>query len=55
MTTNKKERERLKEAMMKCLTITPRRQQEIAEMVKGRLDAEGRKPEQSNGKKRGKK
>jgi hypothetical protein len=54
MTTNKKERERLKEAMMKCLTITPRRQQEIAEMVKGRLDAEGRKPE-GNGKKRGKK
>ncbi len=46
MTTHKKERERLREAMMKCLTITPKRQQEIAEMVKSRLGTDERKPEE---------
>jgi len=46
MATNKKERERLKEAMMKCLTITPKRQQEITEMIKSRLGTDERKPEE---------
>ena len=55
MTTNKKDRERLKEAMVKCLAVSPKRQQEIAEMVSSRLGAEDRKPEQSSGKRRGKK
>ncbi len=55
MTTNKKERERLREAMSKSLAASPKRQQEIAEMMKGRLGTEEREPEQSNGKKRGKK
>jgi len=50
MTTNKKERERLKEAMSKSLAASPKRQAEIAEMMKGRLGAGDRKPEQ-NGKK----
>ena len=55
MTTNKKERERLKEAMSKSLAAKPSRQAEIAEMLKSRLGVEDRKPEQSNGKKKGKK
>jgi len=55
VTTNKKERERLKEAMSKSLAAKPSRQQEIAEMLKSRLGVEDRKPEQSNGKKKGKK
>ncbi len=55
MTTNKKERERLKEAMMKCLAAKPSRQEEIAEMIKSRLGTEERKPEQPSGKKKGKK
>ena len=50
MATNKKERERLKEAMSKSLAAKPSRQREIAEMMKGRLGAGDRKPEQ-NGKK----
>ena len=50
MTTNKKERERVREAMSKSLVASPKRQQEIAEMVKSRLGAGDRKPEQ-NGKK----
>ena len=54
MTSSKKERERLREAMMKCLTITPKRQAEIAAMARSQLGTEDRKPEQ-NGKKRGKK
>ncbi len=55
MATSKKERERLKEAMMKCLAVSPKRQEEIVEMMKRRLGAEDRKPGQPNGKKRGKK
>jgi hypothetical protein len=55
MATNQKERERLKEAMSKSLAASPKRQQEIAEMLKSRLGVEDRKPEQSNGKKKGKK
>ncbi len=55
METSKKERERLKEAMSKSLTASPKRQQEIAEMLKSRLSAEEHKPKQSNGKKRGEK
>ncbi len=55
MAASKKERERLKEAMSKSLAASPKRQAEIAEMLKRRLSAEERKPEQSNGKKRGKK
>ncbi len=55
MTTNKKERERLKEAMSKSLAAKPSRQAEIAEMLKSRLGADERKPEQSTGKKEGKK
>jgi hypothetical protein len=55
MTTHKKERERLREAMSKSLAASPKRQQEIAEMVKNRLGTEDQKPAQSNGKKRGKK
>jgi hypothetical protein len=48
MTNSKKERERerLKEAMSKSLAASPKRQQEIAEMVKSRLGAEDRKPEE---------
>ena len=53
MTAHKKERERVREAMSKSLTASPKRQQEIAEMMKGRLGAEDRKPEQSNAKKKG--
>ena len=45
MATNKKERERRKEAMMKCLAASPKRQAEIAEMFKSRLSTEERKPE----------
>jgi hypothetical protein len=55
MTAHKKERERVREAMSKSLAASPKRQQEIAEMLKNRLGVEDRKPEQSNGKKRGKK
>ncbi len=57
MTTSKKERERkrLKEAMSKSLAAKPSRQREIAEMLKSRFGVEDRKPEQSNGKKEGKK
>ncbi len=55
MTAHKKERERVREAMSKSLAAKPSRQREIAEMLKSRLGAEERKPEQSNGKKRGKK
>ncbi len=50
MTSHKKERERVREAMSKSLTAKPSRQREIAEMMKGRLGAGDRKPEQ-NGKK----
>ncbi len=55
MSTNKKERERVREAMSKSLAANPSRRAEIAEMMKGRLGAEERKPAQSNGKTRGKK
>jgi hypothetical protein len=55
MTTHKKERERVREAMGKSLADSPKRQAEIAEMLKSRLGVEDRKPEQSNGKKKGKK
>ena len=55
MTTNQKERERVREAMSKSLAAKPSRQREIAEMLKSRLGAGDRKPEQSNGKKKGKK
>ncbi len=41
--------------MSKSLAPSPQRQQEIAEMVKSRLGTEERKPEQSKGKKKGKK
>ncbi len=51
MTSHKKERERVREAMSKSLAASPKRQAEIAEMVKDRLSIEERKPEQSNGKK----
>jgi hypothetical protein len=54
MTTHKKERERLREAMSKSLIAKPSRQQEIAEMLKSRLGAGDRKPEE-NGKKKEKK
>ncbi len=53
MAASKKERERLKEAMRKSLTASPKHQRELAEFLEGRLGAEERKPEQSNGKKRG--
>ncbi len=46
MATNKKERERVREAMSKSLTASPKRQEEIAEMLKGRFGAEERKPEE---------
>jgi len=46
MATNKKERERLREAMSKSLAVSPKRQQEIAEMLKSRLGTEERKPEE---------
>jgi hypothetical protein len=39
--------------MSKSLAASPKRQQEIAEIVKSRLGAEERKPEQSNAKKKG--
>ncbi len=55
MTTHKKERERVREAMSKSLADSPKRQAEIAEMLKSRLGVEDRKPEQANGKKKGKK
>ncbi len=55
MTASKKERERLKEAMSKSLTASPKHQREFAEFLESRLGAEERKPEQSNGKKRGNK
>ena len=55
MTTNKKERERVREAMSKSLAAKPSRQEEIAEMIKSRLSAEEHKPKQSNGKKWGEK
>ena len=55
MTTNQKERERVREAMSKSLAAKPSRQAEIAEMLKSRLGVEDRKPEQANGKKEGKK
>jgi len=55
MKTHQKERERLKEAMSKSLAASPKRQQEIAEMLKNRLGVEDRKPAQSNSKKGGKK
>jgi Tfp pilus assembly protein PilF len=54
MTTRKKERERVREAMSKSLAAKPSRQAEIAEMLKSRLGAGDRKPAQSNGKKKGK-
>ena len=46
MATNKKVRERVREAMSKSLAASPKRQQEIAEMMKGRLGTEERKPEE---------
>ncbi len=52
METNKKERERVREAMSKSLAASPKRQQEIAEMMKGRLGADDLRLEQS-GKKKG--
>ena len=55
MTTHKKERERVREAMSKSLADSPKRQAEITKMLKSRLGVEDRKPEQSNGKKKGKK
>jgi hypothetical protein len=53
MSASKKERERVREAMSKSLAASPKRQAEIAEMLKSRLGVEDRKPEQSNGKKKG--
>jgi hypothetical protein len=41
--------------MSKSLIASPKRQQEIAEMMKGRLGTEERNSAQSNGKKRAKK
>jgi len=41
--------------MSKSLAASPKRQQELAEMMKRRLGTDERKTEQSNGKKRGKK
>ena len=55
MSASKKERERVREAMSKSLTASPKRQAEITEMLKSRISAEERKPEQANGKKKGKK
>ncbi len=46
MTTNKKERVHVREVMNKSLTAKPSRQAEIAEMMKGRLAADERKPEE---------
>jgi hypothetical protein len=46
MGSSKKERERLREAMSKSLAVSPKRQQEIAEMLKSRLGTEERKPEE---------
>ncbi len=54
MASSKKERERVREAMSKSLTASPKRQAEIAEMVKNQLGTDERKSEE-NGKKRGKK
>lgn len=45
----------MREAMSKSLAASPKRQAEITEMMKGRLGAEDRKPEQSNGEKEGNK
>ncbi len=53
MAASKKERERVREAMSKSLTAKPSRQQEIAEMMKGRLGTEDRKPDQLDSKKKG--
>ncbi len=53
MTSHKKERERLREAMSKSLAVSPKHQRELAEFLESRLGAEERKPEQSNGKKKG--
>ena len=55
MVVSKKARERLKEAMNKSLTVSPKHQRELAEFLESRLGAEERKPEQPNGKKRGEK
>ncbi len=55
MAASKKERERLKEAMRKSLTASPKHQRELAEFLESQLGAEERKPAQANGKKRGKK
>jgi hypothetical protein len=46
MTTRKKECERVREAMSNSLAALPKRQAEIAEMLKNRLGAEDRKPEE---------
>ena len=46
MTTNQKERERVREAMSKSLAASPKRQQEIAELLKSRLGTDERKPEE---------
>jgi hypothetical protein len=40
MSVSKKERERVREAISKSLTASPKRQQEIIEMMKRRLGAE---------------
>ncbi len=37
--TSKKERERLREAMSRSLAVSPKRQREIAEMIKGQPGA----------------
>ena len=55
MAASKKERERLKEAMRKSLTASPKHQRELAEFLESQLGDEERKPAQANGKKRGKK
>jgi len=47
-----KKRERVREAMSGGLAASPKRQQEIAEMMKGRLGADKQKPEQTDDKKR---
>jgi hypothetical protein len=46
MTSHKKERERVREAMSKSLAAKPSRQREIAEMMKSRLGTEDRKSEE---------
>jgi hypothetical protein len=55
MTTNQKERERVREAMSKSLAASPDRQREIAEMVRNQLGTDEQKPAQSNAKKEGNK